>query len=83
MTSYTVWWAPLAVRVFFLLFRMLGHAVDCQQFIKSGCLPLTLTVLSSPDVTLRRMAYTILVLFQGHMETSMLKEKRQVMVNID
>ena len=52
--------------------------VDCQQFIESRALALTLAGLSSYDSDMRQAAYHIMTFYLGHLEGARFRGRREV-----
>ncbi|XP_033629244.1 nucleolar pre-ribosomal-associated protein 1-like isoform X2 [Asterias rubens] len=66
------------------LFPLFSHLlapeclVDCQQFIESRALALTLAGLSSYDSDMRQAAYHIMTFYLGHLEGARFRGRREV-----
>ncbi|XP_026138598.1 nucleolar pre-ribosomal-associated protein 1 [Carassius auratus] len=58
-------------------------AVDCQKFVSSHALGVTVTALSSYDPKVRAAAYQVLGSFYQHLEGARFREKRQVLYLLD
>ena len=52
--------------------------VDCYHFMESGCLSFTFAALSSFDMSIRKLAYSILTLYNGHLDSARFREKSQI-----
>uniref|UniRef100_A0A671SMZ7 Nucleolar pre-ribosomal-associated protein 1 C-terminal domain-containing protein n=1 Tax=Sinocyclocheilus anshuiensis TaxID=1608454 RepID=A0A671SMZ7_9TELE len=58
-------------------------AVDCQKFVSSHALGVTVAALSSYDPKVRAAAYQVLGSFHQHLEGARFREKRQVLYLLD
>uniref|UniRef100_A0A672KRE8 Nucleolar pre-ribosomal-associated protein 1 C-terminal domain-containing protein n=1 Tax=Sinocyclocheilus grahami TaxID=75366 RepID=A0A672KRE8_SINGR len=58
-------------------------AVDCQKFVSSHALGVTVASLSSYDPKVRAAAYQVLGSFHQHLEGARFREKRQVLYLLD
>ncbi|KAL1260021.1 hypothetical protein QQF64_007848, partial [Cirrhinus molitorella] len=58
-------------------------AVDCQRFVSSHALGVTVVALSSYDPKVRAAAYQVLGSFYQHLEGARLREKRQLLYLLD
>ncbi|XP_073674485.1 nucleolar pre-ribosomal-associated protein 1 [Garra rufa] len=58
-------------------------AVDCQRFVSSHALGVTVAALSSYDPKVRAAAYQVLGSFYQHLESALLREKKQLLYLLD
>ncbi|XP_048016358.1 LOW QUALITY PROTEIN: nucleolar pre-ribosomal-associated protein 1 [Megalobrama amblycephala] len=68
------------------LFSFILHpecAVDCQKFVSSHALGVTVAALSSSDPKVRAAAYQVLGSFYQHLEGARFREKRQLLYLLD
>ncbi|ROL44240.1 Nucleolar pre-ribosomal-associated protein 1 [Anabarilius grahami] len=68
------------------LFSFILHpecAVDCQKFVSSHALGVTVAALSSSDTKVRAAAYQVLGSFYQHLEGARFREKRQLLYLLD
>uniref|UniRef100_A0A9J8DDL5 URB1 ribosome biogenesis homolog n=1 Tax=Cyprinus carpio carpio TaxID=630221 RepID=A0A9J8DDL5_CYPCA len=65
------------------LFTRPQCAVDCQKFVSSHALGVTVAALSSYDPKVRAAAYQVLGSFYQHLEGARFREKRQLLYLLD
>lgn len=62
----------------FLTLLQPERSVDCFHFIESGCLSFVLAATSSFDLSKRKIAYSILSLYNDHLDSASFREKSQM-----